>query len=73
MIAKILTENNTVCNVYAAPRAATKAITVFDDLYQHGDYSAAALALGDTWLMMPQDDQLRVVNLVKEIMRKNEA
>ncbi|MCG3208367.1 MAG: hypothetical protein FOGNACKC_01971 [Anaerolineae bacterium] len=71
MTAQILTQNAAARNRYqtgqTSPQTTTEILAAFDDLYQHHDFDAAALALGDAWLTLSPINRQRIVDLVKEI------
>ncbi|MCG3210579.1 MAG: hypothetical protein FOGNACKC_04210 [Anaerolineae bacterium] len=78
MANQILTQKSPLFNAPAhnsakqsQPHNTTDILTTLDDLYQHQDFDAAALALGDAWLTLAPADQHQMVALIRELVDCN--
>jgi hypothetical protein len=72
MTTQNLPQNTTARNGYHAGQI-TQILTTFDDLNQHGDYTAAALAIGDIWLLLSANWRAYVVRSLKAGCKSLEA
>lgn len=49
------------------PQTLADILAAFEDLVQHGEMDAAALALGDAWRLLPAEGRDRAAELVRQL------